>query len=348
MSNAGNMGQYGGYGNMDPYGQQQGQGMPPMDGGYMSPDMQNGMYNPQMGGMPNQQYADPTQQAYGGQPQGGMFYPQGQQMQPPMDRANHHAQIRTASIYGPKELHSPKIAEVERANNAPTSSVSNAVAAATGAAAGMMGGTGIAAAQAAQPAQASVAQAPAMQPQAAPAATQSFQPQVQAQPALQVQAQMQPQVQAQTPQQAAAPMQAQAAVAQAPAAQPQMQAARFAQMGMGVPPQKNGAATASLILGLLSIIFGLIPPIGIVLGIVARSVSKKYTKRGGRADRALAGKIFGLIGLIFSIAMLVAIGVCAALMFGQIAGPQVARDMLIFYNNSPLGQLGTFALPTVS
>lgn len=330
MSNAGNMGQFGAYGNVDPYAQQ-GQG------GYVPQDMQNGMYNPQMGSMPNQQYADPMQQAYGAQ-QNGAYY-QGQVQQSPADRANHHAQIRTASIYGPKELHSPKIAEVERANS-PLSSNGMGVAAGAGAVSAM-GAMGAASAQAAQP-----APIPSIQPQAAAApATQSFQPQAQPQMQAQPAAQPAPQMGA-VPQ--PQPVQPQAtAVPQAP--QPQMQQP-YPQMAgqMGVPPKKNGAATASLILGLLSIIFGLIPPIGIVLGIVARSTSKKYTKRGGRADRALAGKIFGLIGLIFSIGMLIAIGVCAALMFGQVAGPQVARDMIIFYNHSPLGQLGMFALPTVS
>lgn len=316
MANAGNMGQFGGYGNVDSYAQQQGQGMP-MDG-YMNPDMQNGMYNPQMGAMPNQQYADPMQQPYGGQPQGGMYYPQGQ---PPVDRSSHHAEIRNTSIYGPKELHSPKIAEVERANNA----------AAAAPAAGMapMGNISAATAPQVQPAAAPAMQ-PTMQPQAAPQPTQSYQPQA---PMAAPQAQ--------------APM-AQAAAPAAAVAQPQMQPGAY-QMGaqMGVPPKKNGGATLSLILGLFSIIFGLIPPIGIALGIIARSVAKGYKKRGGKADRALAGKIFGTIGLIFSIGMLVFIGVCAALMFGQIAGAQTARDMLIYYNNSPLGQLGTFALPTV-
>ena len=114
-----------------------------------------------------------------------------------------------------------------------------------------------------------------------------------------------------------------------------------------VPPKKNGGATLSLILGLLSIIFGLIPIIGLVLSIVARNVAKGYKKRGGKADRALAGKIFGTIGMIFSIGMLIFIIVCAVLMFGQVAGAQTARDMLIYYNNSPLGQIHSFPLPTV-
>jgi len=82
-----------------------------------------------------------------------------------------------------------------------------------------------------------------------------------------------------------------------------------------VQVQSNGMAVASLVLGILSILFVWIPfiglvswilaPIGLVLGLVA--MSKPFGK-----GMAIAGSICSGIGLLGCIAWVVLIGVAAA------------------------------------
>ena len=82
-----------------------------------------------------------------------------------------------------------------------------------------------------------------------------------------------------------------------------------------VQPQSNGLAVASLVLGILSIVFVWIPfvgliswilaPVGLVLGLVA--LSKPY----GRG-MAIAGTVCSAVGLLGCIGWVVLIGAAAA------------------------------------
>lgn len=82
-----------------------------------------------------------------------------------------------------------------------------------------------------------------------------------------------------------------------------------------VQPQSNGLAVASLVLGILSIVFVWIPfvgliswilaPVGLVLGLVA--LSKPY----GRG-MAIAGTVCSGVGLLGCIGWVVLIGAAAA------------------------------------
>lgn len=126
----------------------------------------------------------------------------------------------------------------------------------------------------------------------------------------------------------------------APKQQPQVQPMPV----VGVPamdPSKatGGRATLALILSILSIILALVPPVGLVLAIIARKLSKSYRRNGGRAAKGEAAGVFGMVGLVFSILML-AVLVC---FIGYVMG---ANKVLIgpmtpinFYNNSPIGHL---------
>lgn len=106
-----------------------------------------------------------------------------------------------------------------------------------------------------------------------------------------------------------------------------------------LPPPKKGAARLSLVLGVFSIIFGLIPPIGIVLGLVSTSMAKRYINRGGRASAAESGRIFGRVGLVFSILFLLLLAFCVVYIAGATFANYGARALAIYYNNSPLGQM---------
>ncbi len=117
-------------------------------------------------------------------------------------------------------------------------------------------------------------------------------------------------------------------------------------MYLGEPPS-GGAATAALILGLLSILFALIPPIGIVLGLVAKKIAKGYFKKGGVASRAESGRVFGTVGFVFSIVMLCVMVLLVVYIAGALYGESNARAIVIYFNNSPLGNLFYIPLPSV-
>lgn len=67
----------------------------------------------------------------------------------------------------------------------------------------------------------------------------------------------------------------------------------------------NGAAIASLVCGIAAIVLSAIPVVGIILGIVALILGIKATKTG-RDGKATAGKITGIIGLIFGVILTIA------------------------------------------
>lgn len=154
-------------------------------------------------------------------------------------------------------------------------------------------------------------------------------------PQPQVVPQQQPQ---QAPQQAAPQMQAQPQQAQAAQAQAAM-ATQNTGAHQAINPPSKGKAVWSLILGILSIIFAVLPPVGMILGWISTRLSKKYRKAGGRASSAYSGKIFGRVGFAFSFIMLIILGGCFLYVAGATFGNYGARAMGIYWNNSPLGRL---------
>lgn len=59
--------------------------------------------------------------------------------------------------------------------------------------------------------------------------------------------------------------------------------------------------TAALVCGILAIVFSWMPLIGIVLGIIAIVLAGRYLKAGGTAGSGKAGRICGIVGIVFSI-----------------------------------------------
>lgn len=104
------------------------------------------------------------------------------------------------------------------------------------------------------------------------------------------------------------------------------------------PPVKNGKATVSLILGVLSILLALIPPVGIILGIVALLLSKSYIKAGGMAPRAGTGRVCGFAGLILSLILLVAYAVFIAYFVGGLYGSANAGAIMGYLQTTFLAQ----------
>jgi MFS family permease len=75
----------------------------------------------------------------------------------------------------------------------------------------------------------------------------------------------------------------------------------------GVQRQRNGLGTASLVLGILAIIFGfLFAPLGIVLGVLAivfAVIGMRRAKRGEASNRgiAISGLVTGIVGLVIGV-----------------------------------------------
>lgn len=187
-----------------------------------------------------------------------------------------------------------------------------------------------AAAQAAAAAEAQAKQQAAQHLQQVQAAQQQIKQQAAAQQAAQ-------QAQQQVPQQPAQPAKKQS--------RPQMQPMPT----VGAPaidPSKatKGRATMALVLSILSIILALIPPVGLVLAIVARKTAKSYKRNGGRAGSGDAAAIFSLVGIVFSVLT------CALLVWfigyvnGALIGSKAYMNPISFFNNSPLGFI--FKIPT--
>ncbi len=270
-------------------------------GMYPQQDMQaQAMYNNQMGTGPMYPaYPDQMQQMYDPQAQfaqqNGMYYPDQSMVQPyensaeaEAERMAQQAQMRTASMFGPKGMGSQGAQDMEY---------------------GAVMGSGMpmpaSAPQSAQPMQPDFGMAN-QQPAAAPMGAVAEQP-------------------------AVAPQQA--------VAQPTQQAAQPMQPAYVGEPPKKGKAIASLILGIFSIIFAIIPPIGILLGWLSTRLAKKYIKAGGTSAVGDSGRIFGRVGFVFSIAMFIILGFVLTYVAGASFGNYGARALAIFYNHSPLGQV---------
>lgn len=117
-----------------------------------------------------------------------------------------------------------------------------------------------------------------------------------------------------------------------------------APMPMG-PEPSAGKATLCMILGILSVVFALIPPVGLVLGIVVRKMSKSYMAQGGRSPKAETGQIFATVGLIFSLILFVVLLFMIVFIYAGLFGEGQARTWSVFYNNSPFGAIWRIPIP---
>ena len=152
------------------------------------------------------------------------------------------------------------------------------------------------------------------------------------------------QAQQQAQQQAAQP---QAAPAKKQQKRPQAQMQPMPAVGAPViDPSKatSGRAKLALILSILSIILALIPPVGLILAIVARKMAKSYKKNGGRAGSGEAAAVFSLVGIIFSILTLGLLVWFIGYVNGALIGSKAYMNPISFFNNSPLGNI--YKIPT--
>lgn len=111
------------------------------------------------------------------------------------------------------------------------------------------------------------------------------------------------------------------------------------------PEPPAGKATLCMILGILSVVFALIPPIGIVLGFVVRKISGEYLAQGGTSPKAETGRIFATVGLIFSLIMLVVLIFMGVFIYAGLYGESQARSWSVFFNNSPFGNIWRIPIP---
>lgn len=113
-----------------------------------------------------------------------------------------------------------------------------------------------------------------------------------------------------------------------------------------IDPSKatGGRAKLALILSILSIILALVPPVGLILAIVARKISKSYKKNGGRAGAGDAAAIFSLVGIIFSILTVALLVWFVGYVNGALIGSKAYMNPISFFNNSPLGSI--YKIPT--
>lgn len=105
-----------------------------------------------------------------------------------------------------------------------------------------------------------------------------------------------------------------------------------------------GKATLALILGILSIIFVVVPPIGIILGIISMNIGKKYIRNGGQSGKAGVGRILGIVGFIVSIITFILLTVIISLALGATSASSLATDIAMFINSSPLGSIVSLPL----
>lgn len=71
------------------------------------------------------------------------------------------------------------------------------------------------------------------------------------------------------------------------------------------PAPGSGKAVGALVCGILAILVSWLPLVGIILGIVAIVLASQYVKAYGKDGRATGGKVTGIIGIVFSICMIV-------------------------------------------
>lgn len=101
---------------------------------------------------------------------------------------------------------------------------------------------------------------------------------------------------------------------------------------------KGGLATASLILGILSILLAFLPPLGIVLAVAAIVLARAYAKKGGMAPRAGTGRVCGVVGLVLSVLLAIALGVFIAYFVGGLYGETNAGAIMGYLQTTPLAQ----------
>lgn len=105
----------------------------------------------------------------------------------------------------------------------------------------------------------------------------------------------------------------------------------------GVPQQPvgNGKATAALVCGILAILLSSSIVISIILGIAAIVLAGSYLKGGGTAGTAKAGRICGIVGIVFSVICLVLYIVLGVAAFNEIMD-EYESDTLAYNSSSGL------------
>lgn len=311
-----NNGQPMGYGDpMDPsmYGQPDPYGQYPQQGGYPGamPSPQE-IYAQQSYADPNQVYMDPAQGMYGGQPMQpdpyGQYPQQGGYMEPDPSMGIQQSYLDPDQQYMQQAPGYGQQPQMQQPYPG--------------------------------------AQQPYGQP--APGAQSMMQPQPQ-------QAQQMPAAQQMSPQMAAQPM-GQAPFEPEPmmdkkaakrAAKDQKRSAKQQARPISTGPEPPaGKAMLAMILGILSVIFALIPPIGIALGFVVRKISGDYMAQGGSSPKAETGRIFGTVGLIFSLIMLAVLIFLGIFIYAGLYGESQARSWSVFFNNSPFGAIWRIPIPS--
>lgn len=131
---------------------------------------------------------------------------------------------------------------------------------------------------------------------------------------------------------------------QAVAPQPAPQPAPQEEVHFDPSQATKGKATMCLVFGLLSILFGLIPPIGVIFGLLGYKKAGKYFRAGGTAASADSGRVFSIVGLVFSGLMFLFLIGFISYMVGAMTGNATATNLITFFNQSPLGSIITIPL----
>lgn len=110
--------------------------------------------------------------------------------------------------------------------------------------------------------------------------------------------------------------------------------------GSAAAPASTGKATGALVCGILAILLSGSVVLSIILGIVAIVLAGGYLKEGGTAGTAKAGRICGIVGIVFS-----AISLVIYIMFGvalyQVAMDEIESGSYPYGGNSPSAIVGS-------
>lgn len=101
-------------------------------------------------------------------------------------------------------------------------------------------------------------------------------------------------------------------------------------------PVKNGKATAAFILGILSILLAFVPPVGLILALIAFFLVKSYHKKGGTASRAGTARVCAIVGIVLSLVIAVALAVFIAYFYGGLHGQANAGIIMSYLQMTPL------------
>jgi len=111
-------------------------------------------------------------------------------------------------------------------------------------------------------------------------------------------------------------------------------------------PPSNGIATAALVIGIITILFGCLAPVALVLGIIGLSNAKKHPARPGYGS-AMAGLIIGaFFTVIIIIGIIAAIAIPSFLGFNVIANEtraQATLHVIISAEELHRSQFGNYA-----